>query len=169
MGTDVISNYLVEYAQLVPVLFLMLLAGCVLLGTILLRAGERGRRVLNGLTWLAVLAVIPLTLLPGGLRRSDVFCTVQFAWPAWGAVETLANIALLVPAVFFLTLRVRRPMLIVLFASACSAGIELIQAFLPALGRACDTTDWEMNTIGAVIGALLAVFTLALNRYKTSS
>ena len=163
-----ISTFLYEHARLAPAVFLMLLAGCVLLGTVLLRTGERGRRVLGGLTLLAVLAVIPLTLLPGGLRRSDVFCTVQFAWPAWGAVETLANIALLLSAVFFLTLLVRRPVLIVLVASACSAGIELTQALLPALGRACDTTDWEMNTIGAVVGALLAVFTLALNRRKTS-
>jgi len=165
----VIATFLYEHARLAPTVFLILLAGCVLMGTILLRTGNRGPRVLGGLALLAVLAVIPLTFLPGELRRSDVFCTVQFAWPAWGAVETLANIALLLPAVFFLTLLVRRPVLIVLVASACSAGIELIQAFLPALGRACDTNDWEMNTIGAVVGALLAVFTLALNRDKTSS
>jgi hypothetical protein len=42
-----------------------------------------------------------------------------------------------------------------------SAGIEAVQAAVPAIGRACDTNDWAMNTLGVAVGVLLARGTLA--------
>lgn len=158
-----ISTLLVEYARWVPLAFLLFLAVCVAVGVLLLRAGSRGRAALQILAALALIAVIPLTLMPGG-ATPEQFCEVAFAWPRLGAVETLANIAMLMPATYFLTLLLRRPVLVALGASIFSVLIELTQALLPALGRACDTTDWEMNTIGAVIAALLGWATYRLTR-----
>ncbi|GLY98519.1 VanZ family protein [Actinoplanes sp. NBRC 103695] len=43
--------------------------------------------------------------------------------------------------------------------------VEVFQAAVPALGRSCDSGDWMTNTIGAVIGALLALLSLVLARY----
>lgn len=150
-----VATFLVEHAWAVPLVFLALVAGIVPLGMILLRTGRGGRHVTRGLGLLALLVVVPLTLLPEG-EPSQIFCTVQFAWPSLRGVETLANITLLLPATFFLTLLLRRPVLVAAAASAGSALIELVQAILPVIGRACDTTDWEMNTIGAALGAVLA-------------
>ncbi|WP_053204356.1 VanZ family protein [Jiangella muralis] len=150
-----ISTFLVEHAWAVPIVFVLLLAGCLLLGAVLLRSGDRGRRVTRWLAAAAVLAALLLTLSPGGAQPERT-CTVQFAWPSLGGVETLANIALLLPVAFLATLLTRRPVLVAAAASAGSLLIETVQALVPAIGRACDTTDWEMNTIGAVAGALLA-------------
>lgn len=150
-----ISTFLVEHSWAVPIVFALLLAGCVLLGTVLLRAGDRGEQVTRWLAAAAVLAALVLTLTPGGAQPERT-CAVQFAWPSLGGVETLANIALLLPVAFFATLLTRRPVLVAAAASAGSVLIETVQALVPAIGRACDTTDWEMNTIGAVAGALLA-------------
>lgn len=51
-------------------------------------------------------------------------------------------------------------------AVALSAGIEATQAVLPVRGRRCDTDDWSMNTIGALLGAGIAVVVLALDRRR---
>jgi len=40
--------------------------------------------------------------------------------------------------------------------SGASAGLEVLQALVPTIGRSCDTNDWLSNTIGAVIGAVIA-------------
>ena len=156
-----ISTLLVEYAFFVPIGFLLLLIGCILLGSFLLRDGSRGQRALTALALMSALPVLLLTLLPSG-DPVETFCAVGFAWPTLRGVETLANIALLLPAVFFLTLRFRRPIIIAVGASTLSAFIELVQALLPVIGRACDTTDWQMNTIGAIVGALIGWLTYKL-------
>jgi len=46
--------------------------------------------------------------------------------------------------------------------SGLSAMVEAFQAAVPTLGRSCDFGDWINNTIGAVIGSLLALLSLAL-------
>ncbi|WP_156186412.1 VanZ family protein [Cellulosimicrobium funkei] len=38
----------------------------------------------------------------------------------------------------------------------------MVQALSPALGRSCDTNDWLSNSIGALLGAGLAVVALRL-------
>ncbi|AEE47242.1 VanZ family protein [Cellulomonas fimi] len=160
-----IATLLVEHAWAVPLAALLVVVGCLVLGGLLLRAGERGRRLLRAVAVVAALPVPLLTLLPDDARAQS-FCAVQLAWPSLGGVETLANITLLLPAAYVVTLLVGRPVLVALGASAVSVVIELVQALAPTLGRACDTTDWEMNTIGAVLGAILAAATLAAVRRR---
>ena len=162
-----ITTFLVEHSALVPVFALLVALVVVGTGYLVLRNRRYGQRVAWVLFALSALPVFALTLVPSGHPQDRVFCTVQFALPTWGTVELLANLALIFPPVFFAALVTRRPLLVLAVGAGVSALIEGIQALVPVIGRACDTNDWMMNTIGAVIGVLLASGTSALaNRGK---
>ena len=160
-----ITNVLLDHAALVPVALLLVAAGCVLVGLVALRRGRRGAQALTVLLVLSLLPVVALTLVPAAASRvDDVRCTVQFALPTLSRVELLANVALFFPPAFLATLRSRRPVPVLALAAGASAAVEALQAVVPALGRACDTNDWAMNTAGAAVGVLLATGVLALTR-----
>jgi hypothetical protein len=156
-----ITNFLLEHPALVPGVVLLIALAGVGVG-FLVMPRRHGRRITWVLTALSVLPVLALTLVPDGVRMDEILCTVQFAAPTLGRVELLANVALFFPPVFFATLATRRPLLMLAAGSGLSAAIEAIQALVPGIGRACDTNDWLMNTIGSAIGALLAYGTVAL-------
>ncbi|PUB19792.1 VanZ like protein [Promicromonospora sp. AC04] len=157
-----ISTFLVAHHDLVPVAFLLIALVCLGVGYLALRHPRSGR-ILWALLALAALPVIVLALVPTSISRpDDVVCTVQFSVPTLGGVETLANIALFFPLTFFAALATRRPLLMFVAGSGLSAAIEALQAVAPAIGRACDTNDWMMNTIGAAVGALLAWGTMTV-------
>lgn len=157
-----ITDLLLEHVALVPGALLGIALVCLAVGYAALRRGPAATRVLPVLAGLALLPVLALTLLPGGKGASAGGCTVQFALPALGRVELLANVALLLPAAVFATLAARRPWAVLAVGAGLSAGIEAVQAAVPAIGRACDTNDWAMNTLGVAVGVLLARGTLAL-------
>ncbi|MCZ2857267.1 VanZ family protein [Blastococcus sp. VKM Ac-2987] len=87
---------------------------------------------------------------------------MQFALPTLTRVELLANVALFLPVVLFAALASRRPWSVLAVGSGASAVIEALQALVPAAGRACDTNDWAMNTLGMTIGVVLTVGTARL-------
>jgi hypothetical protein len=146
-----ITTLLVEHSALVPVLLLLVAVACVGVGWLV----PRSAGVLAGLSLVPVLA---LTLIPAGGNRLDhVLCVVQFSVPTPGSVELLANVALFLPPAFFATLATRRPLVVLAAGVGLSAAIEALQAVVFAIGRACDTNDWMMNTIGVAVGVLLAV------------
>lgn len=154
-----ITTLLVEHSALVPVLLLLVAIACGGVGWWVLR--HRGAWVLAGLSLVPVLA---LTLIPAGGNRLDhVLCVVQFSVPTLGSVELLANVALFLPPAFFATLATRRPLVVLAAGVGLSAAIEALQAVVFAIGRACDTNDWMMNTIGVVVGVLLALGTVRLS------
>jgi len=156
-----ITDLLLDHAAIVPGALAGIVAICLLVGHLLARTG-RGRRALVGLSALTGLAVLALTLTPSGKSTSgEGGCAVQFALPTSTTVELLANIVLFVPPVLFATLATRRPLTVVVLGSSASVGVEALQALLPAIGRACDTNDWFMNTVGVVVGVLLALGSLA--------
>jgi VanZ family protein len=157
-----ITNVLMDNKALVPVALLLIVAACVGVGYLALRASRYGNRILWVLAGLSSLLVIALTLVPAGRRMDEVMCTLQFAAPTLGRVELLANVALLFPLVFFAALATRRPLLTLAAGALLSAAIEAAQAVVPAIGRACDTNDWAMNTIGAVVAVLAASVTTRL-------
>lgn len=159
-----ISTVLAAHPILVRVLFVIGVLACAALGAVLHRAGKT--RALLVLAAAALVAAFALTFSPAH-NLSEGFCTVQFSVPFAG-VETLANIALLLPATLFTALAVERPVLVFAAASALSASVELVQGLLPALGRACDTNDWYMNTIGAAVGALIAAIVIVARARRTS-
>ncbi|EMD22382.1 VanZ family protein [Amycolatopsis azurea] len=150
-----ITNFLLDHSALVPVAILLVALLCAVLG--LLFAGRR--RILWALAGVSLVPVFALTLVPTGRTIDEIVCTVQFSLPTLGAVELLANVALFLPPVCFAALASRRPLAMLAAGSALSAVIEALQALVPAIGRACDTNDWLMNTLGAILGALLAAGT----------
>ena len=83
------------------------------------------------------------------------------AWWTWDkllhGVEYAGLAALLVLGLTHLgTMRLHRAMLLaILLASAYGATDELHQYFVP--GRSCDVLDWLADTVGALVGGLLAV------------
>jgi hypothetical protein len=163
----VITDFLLDHSAVVPVALLLLAVVCVLVGGLILRSRRYGHRLAAVLATLSVLPVLVLTLVPAANSRTDhVICTVQFFVPTLTSVELLANLALFFPPTFFGTLATRRPLLMLAAGAGLSGAIETLQALVPAIGRACDTNDWAMNSIGAVIGVLVASCTLALGRSR---
>lgn len=158
-----ITDVLLEYRPLVPAGLLLTAVLCVATGYLSLRSRRSGARLLWALSALSLLALLTLALIPSGNDpQADLLCVVQFSLPTLGAIELLANVAVFVPLAYFATLATRRPLLTLAVGSALSVGIEAVQALVPAIGRACDTNDWLMNTIGAGAGVLLAYGTIAL-------
>lgn len=156
-----ITTFLVNHASAVRVLFWVVLVVFALIGFLAHRRGAK--RTLVALTAVSLVAVAALTMTPAGDGGNGVFCTVQFSVPFQG-IDTLANVALLFPATLFAGLRTGRPVAVLAAASGLSAAIELVQALLPALGRACDTDDWLMNTVGAVLGGVVAAGIVVVDR-----
>jgi len=162
----VISTFLVEHAPLVRIGLWVAVAAATLLAWVLHRL--QLRRVLLGLSAAALIAVLILTLLPDGARPGGVTCTVQFSVPFQG-IDTLANVAMLLPLVLFLGTATNRPLTVLTGAVALSAVIEVVQALTPVLGRRCDTNDWAMNTVGAVLGAVIALVICAIDRRRRAT
>ncbi|WP_410605180.1 VanZ family protein [Amycolatopsis sp. lyj-90] len=160
-----ITNFLLDHSALVPVAILLVALVCAVLGHLL--AGRP--RILWALTGVSLVPVFALTLVPAGRTLDETGCTVQFSLPTLGAVELLANVALFLPPVYFAALASRRPLTMLAAASALSAVVEAVQALVPAIGRACDTNDWLMNTLGAVLGVLLALGTAWLVKRRAQS
>jgi len=153
----VISTFLVEH----PSLTTTALVGFVVVGPFV-GAWLAGRpRFAWTLVGLATAAVMVSTLAPTG-RSLDRECFVEWAWPTLGRVEMMGNVVLFIPVALLLGVAIQRPLVAFLAGSALSALIELTQALVTTIGRSCDTSDWEANTLGSAIGALLAAAALAI-------
>ena len=153
-----ISTLLAENPVLVRVLLAVAVVACTVLGRLLHRTCRSG--ALSVLATIGLLGTVALTLSPSS-GRATVFCTVQFSVPFQG-LDTLANVAMMLPLTLFAALRLCRPLAVFAAVSGLSALIELFQALVPTLGRACDTNDWFMNTAGAALGALLAIAIISI-------
>ncbi|MFZ6993153.1 VanZ family protein [Curtobacterium sp. RRHDQ66] len=161
-----ISTFLVEHAPLVRPAFWAAVTVAAALAWILQRLRFRG--VLLGLSGASLVAVLVLTLLPDGARSGGITCTVQFSAPFQG-IDTLANVAMLLPLVLFLGTATNRPLVVLAGAVALSVAIEVVQALAPVLGRRCDTNDWFMNAVGAVLAALVALVICRTDRRRRSA
>ena len=154
-GGPVITDLLVDRPWLSP----SALGVLVVLGPLI------GRRLVARprLTWWLAgafsLPVVVLTLAPVD-RRLFERCTVHWSLPTPWRVELMANVVLFVAPVLFAAVATRRPVVTLVAASALSVGLETLQAVAMAIGRSCDTNDWLSNTIGAVVGAMLAAASL---------
>lgn len=122
-------------------------------------------------TWLGLVSLLPvaaLTLLPAG-RDLAAGCAVEWDFPTLGAVELMANVVLFIPPTLLFAVAIRRPLMVMVGASVVSGLIELLQALATALGRSCSTNDWLSNTLGAVLGAVIAGFAVKLHGSRTDS
>ncbi|MFC6826654.1 VanZ family protein [Halopelagius fulvigenes] len=111
----------------------------------------RLRRVAPVLCWATVLVVASVIPASGGLSAPGPFGVGADKWLHLGgywSVTLLAAVAL--------EARGRRTLLLaVAFGVALGAGLELVQAALPA--RAFDPADAAVNGVGAVLGAVTYV------------
>ena len=160
-GSSVITNYLLGHPWVAPAALVLL----VVFGPFLGRWMVSRPRLAWLLTGVSLLAVAALTLVPVD-RETFATCTVQWTLPTPARVELFANLVLFVPPTLLAGVALRRPAVVALAASGLSAAIEGVQAAAPAIGRSCDTTDWLCNTIGALVGALLAWVALRLARRR---
>lgn len=107
----------------------------------------------------AVTAVLALTLfLPGdGVMSDSGQCVINpdLAEP-FTTEQGRLNLAFFVPVGLFGVLAVRRLLPVVAGGIGLSLSIELVQTLTPGIVRACDSSDLQMNGLGAVIGALAA-------------
>jgi len=155
-----ISTFLVEHRWLAPTALVLLLGVGPVVGSWLV-AWPKTAWVLTGVT---LLPVVFLTLRPQD-RELFARCEVRWEVPTLIGPESMANILLFVAPVLLASVATRRPVLVMVAGSGLSAMVETFQAVVPALGRSCDSGDWVNNTIGAVIGALLAFLSLVLAPY----
>lgn len=152
----VISTVLAEHRWLEPTAFLVLLTVAPVAAWWLADRQRPAR-------WLAAAAVAVaagLTLWPDD-RRAFSFCEVAWSVPTLFHGD-VANVILFLAPVGLIATATRRPVLAAAAAIAVSAGVELLQALAPSLGRSCSTNDWLANSIGAVLGAALACAGLRL-------
>jgi len=164
-----ITDFLLDHSALVPTALVLVALGCAAVGYAALRSRTYGPRALRALAAVSLLAALALTLAPTGRTSPTRGCTVQFDLPTLGSVELLANVALLLPATLFVALATRRPVLAAVSGSVLSVAIEAVQSQVTAIGRACDTNDWAMNSLGVLAGALAAGALLALTATTTVS
>lgn len=151
-----ITNFLIEHPWLSPAALAILVVAGPVAGRWLLRRPP--------LAWGALAASsVPLGLATLTPVSRDLYarCAVEWAVPTPGRVELAANVVLFVLPVLLAGVALRRPLVALLAGSAASAAIEVVQAAATGLGRSCSTNDWLSNTVGAAIGAALAMAALA--------
>jgi VanZ family protein len=101
---------------------------------------------LHFLGWIAVLALVILSLVPGDLRPHTGYPNLVEHFIAYFGAAFLLTIGVITP---------RRSIGIVLLLTICAVAMEIIQNFVP--GRDPAVTDALSGTFGAIAGALLAV------------
>lgn len=152
-----VTTFLIVHPWLTTVGLLALLIGGPLLGAWLV-----GRTRLTVILLVAAGAVMTALTLAPTSRELKVGCAAEWSLPTLGAVELIANLVLFTPIVLLAGIATGRPILMIVAGSGLSALIEVMQAFIPALGRSCSTNDWLYNSLGALLGGLLAMAALWL-------
>jgi glycopeptide antibiotics resistance protein len=155
----VITTYLVEHAWITTVALMAELVVGPVAGFWLI---DRPR-LASRLGVASLLPIVALTLVPAN-RDLAVGCAAEWGFPTLGAVEMVANVVLFMPPALLFGVAVRRPLVVLLWASMGAALIEVTQALLTALGRSCSTNDWLANTLGAALGAAIAAVVIWFRR-----
>ena len=153
LSTILSENYLlVRLAMIVGLIVTLVVAA------LLVRAHGPGQRIATVISALAVVIVIALTLTPDTNSLEGSVCNLQ----PYSFYSDAYNMVLFgIPAIFAVV-ATRRPVVVLLVGVGFSALIELAQYWNPWLGRRCDVDDWLANSIGSVVGVLLAVIVVAL-------
>lgn len=158
-----ITDVLLDHPWLSPAVLVLLVVLGPLVGSRLVARPAVTRALLG----LSLLPVAVTTLVPVDRELHEV-CVVQWALPTPSRVELMANVVLFVAPGLLLAVATRRPVLAGAAGAALSAGVEFVQALVPAIGRSCDTADWANNTLGAAIGAALGWGALLVARRPRS-
>ncbi|WP_210495488.1 VanZ family protein [Patulibacter sp. SYSU D01012] len=154
-----ITDFLLAHRWLMPAV----LAAFVVVGPFAAPALASRPRIAWALALLSLLPLAALTLVPVD-RELFSRCEVGWSLPTPARVELFANLVLFVAPAYLAAVASRRPLAALAAACVLSAGIEMLQALVPAIGRSCDTSDWLGNALGAVVGVGLAA--VALRRHR---
>ena len=157
-----LATILVDYPWLTTVALAVLVLVGPLVGAWLVSRTQ----VAGVLLALSIVTLALLTLVPTS-RELEGGCAFEWDLPSFGAVELMANVILFAPVTLLAGIVTRRPVVALLAASGASAAVEGVQALAPVLGRSCSTNDWLSNTLGAVLGAVLAAAALRIARRST--
>ncbi|MGN0064279.1 MAG: VanZ family protein [Nocardioides sp.] len=158
-----ISTILVEHPWLVRLGF----AAVVLVGPLVGAWLVPRTRLAWGMAAASLVPVVLVTMVPVD-RELWYRCEVAWSWPTLGRVEGAANVLLFAVPVLLAAVASRRVVAAVLAGSALSLAIESVQGLVPALGRSCSTDDWLANSLGAVLGGLLAMVSLRAAAWRES-
>ena len=150
ISTFLANNWWIVTAAIPAVIIVGLLLG------VLLAPRPRATRVLLVVSVVLVLAVAlyPEKIAPA----SGCYLSLDY----WSLDKP--NVLLFIPPVLLAGVLFRRPWLAIAGGSLLSVLIEVIQLWVPSIGRSCDLSDWISNTVGAVIGAVLAFIALVIHR-----
>ncbi|MCA1693299.1 MAG: VanZ family protein [Actinobacteria bacterium] len=115
---------------------------------------------------LALTVVRPIGHFPaGGLNPLTTLRQCSVGRLSLAHLYEQFNVAMLVPFALFGTLATRRPLLIVTSSALVSAFAEFVQGATG--GGECQVRDLVHNTVGGVLGALLAVWVLWLRARRS--
>ncbi|WP_326700986.1 VanZ family protein [Streptomyces sp. NBC_01754] len=113
----------------------------------------------------ALTAEIGVTLLLPSAGDTSGRCVVNRDLTEPFATEQgLLNLAMFLPLGFLGVLAVRRVVPVLLGVSLLSVVTELCQGLLPWTGRSCDSSDVQMNVLGAALGTLAGAVSLRAAR-----
>ncbi|MFH8633936.1 VanZ family protein [Streptomyces lydicus] len=134
---------------------------------VLLASKKRTDRPVSLALWCtSIVSVLFLTLWVNGGTQGAGTCVVNMTLlEPFGAEQGLLNSLMFMPVGFMGVFVTRRMIPAFACGVALSALIETAQGALPAIGRACDTSDFVSNSAGSMLGALIA---FALVRVRQS-
>ncbi|MFF9853528.1 VanZ family protein [Streptomyces litmocidini] len=143
------------------------LAGCALVALALAaaawwtahRLGDPHGRWWAGLA-ATLTAMLGVTFMGSGAASGE--CVVNHALiEPFRTTQGLWNLAMTVPLGLFAVLASRRPLPALVGVVSVPLAVEFTQGTVDGLGRLCDSADVEMNILGGVTGAALALLALA--------
>ncbi|MFI1742577.1 VanZ family protein [Streptomyces sioyaensis] len=134
---------------------------------VFLTSKKRTDRPLSLALWCtSMLSVILLTLWTTGGSQGSGTCVVNLKLlEPFGTEQGILNCLMFAPVGFMGVLVIRKVFPAFACGVALSAVIETMQGALPAIGRACDTSDFISNSAGSMLGALIAFL---LMRFRPS-
>ncbi|MCK7623329.1 VanZ family protein [Streptomyces sp. RS10V-4] len=119
---------------------------------------EKTDRPLHLALWCAsIVSVLCLTLWSTGGTQGSGTCVINLnVFEPFGTEQGILNCLMFVPVGFLGVLAARRILPGAASGVIASAVIETTQGAIPAIGRACDTSDFVSNSTGSILGALVA-------------
>lgn len=147
-----LSTFIIENYLFVRILLIVALIASVGVAVVLARSGKRGRVIAAVLSGIGVVVVIALTLTPDTYPLDAVTCNFVSYLPLWDVYNILL---FLLPGVFAVV-ATRRPVIVLFSGILLSAVIEFVQYLNPVFGRRCDVDDWIANSVGMLVGVVIA-------------
>ncbi|MER7984204.1 VanZ family protein [Streptomyces noursei] len=126
--------------------------------TVYLFSRSKTDRPLHLALWCSsVVSALCLTLWSTGGTQGSGTCVINLkVFEPFTTEQGVLNCLLFVPMGFLGVLTTRRTLLGAASGVMASAVIETTQGAIPAIGRACDTSDFVSNSVGSVLGAVAA-------------